>query len=73
MSITTEKIWLIPVAIIGVIALIFGNSILMAYPLMWCWNFVVPTMFGLSKITFWQMFCLNFLLTSFFKNNNIKY
>jgi len=65
-----KKFLLVPVTIVGVIVFAFGLSILMAYPLMWCWNYVMPFMFGLSKITFWQMFCLNFLMSSFFKSTS---
>jgi hypothetical protein len=38
--------------------LVFVASFLMAYPLMWAWNYVIPFVFGLPKINVIHSFCL---------------
>lgn len=35
-----------------VVALLVG--MLMALPVMWCWNYVMPDIFGLPELGFWQ-------------------
>ena len=57
-------------AIIGLIAIVI---VLLGYPLMLIWNWLVPEIFGLSEITFWQAIGLNILCTILFRPNiNIK-
>jgi hypothetical protein len=57
-------------AIIGVILLIVGtfllSAIFCALPAMLLWNWLMPTIFGLTKITFWQAFGLCFLASCIF-------
>lgn len=54
------SLWLIVVVlIIGLIA---------AFPVMWLWNFVMPAVFGLTRITFWQAFALYVLSNMLFKS-----
>lgn len=38
------------------------SSLLLAFPVKWLWNYVMPTIFGLTTITYWQAFAL-FLLS----------
>jgi hypothetical protein len=49
-------------AAIGVIlaaaCLIALVALLLAFPVMWCWNYVIPAIFGLSVLNYWQAFCL---------------
>ena len=33
-------------------------GLLIAFPVMWLWNYVIPDVFGLSTIVFWQAFAL---------------
>lgn len=47
-------------------------SILGALPLMLLWNWLMPVIFGLTKITFWQSFGLLFLCSILFKNTSIS-
>lgn len=42
-------------------------SLIAAFPIMWLWNFVMPAVFGLTRITFWQAFALYALSNIFFK------
>lgn len=44
--------------IVGTVLGIVALTILLTLPVLWCWNYVVPEVFGLSTITFWQAFCL---------------
>jgi hypothetical protein len=44
--------------IIGGACLIFLVALMLAFPVMWCWNYAIPAIFGLSVITYWQAFCL---------------
>ena len=53
-------------AIIGLIAIVI---VLLGYPLMLIWNWLVPEIFGLSEITFWQAIGLNILCTILFRPN----
>lgn len=34
--------------------------LLFTFPLLWLWNWLMPTIFGLTKITFWQALGLSF-------------
>ena len=49
-----RMIFLAPAAILGILlfALIGG------WVVMWLWNWLTPTLFGLPTITFWQAFAL---------------
>lgn len=44
-------------------------GLLLVWPLVWMWNFVMPDLFGVSTITYWQMFCLYMLIQCLFKLN----
>ena len=56
-------------AVIGMIAIAI---VLLGYPLMLLWNWLMPVIFGLPEITFWQAIGLNFLSTILFKSTTIK-
>lgn len=43
-----------------VFALIF--ALILTYPMMLLWNWLMPYIFGLPTLTFWQMFGLSILL-----------
>ena len=58
--------------VVGV-AIVFVFAVLVAFPVMWLWNWVIPDIFGLPTITFWQAFGLNLLCGLFFRGvGNIK-
>lgn len=42
---------------------------LLVWPLVWMWNFVMPDLFGVPTITYWQMFCLYMLIQCLFRLN----
>ena len=60
-------------AILLIIGLIVLAAILLALPLQLLWNWLMPTIFNLPMITFWQALGLNMLAGILFKSNiNIK-
>ena len=44
---------------------IFG--LILAFPVMWLWNWIMPAIFGLVKISFWQAFGINLLCGFLFR------
>jgi hypothetical protein len=60
--------------ILGSITLVAIIAIVMAFPVKWLWNWLMPTIFGLIKINVWQAFGLNLLsgllLKSTYTNSN---
>jgi hypothetical protein len=55
---------------IGTIAIIL---VILGYPVMLLWNWLMPELFGLREITFWQAIGLNMLSTILFRPSvNIK-
>ena len=69
-----NKIMLSVFAVVGVFAVIAGLGLFLAFPLKWCWNYVMPYLFELKTITWGQAWCLHFvcglLLKSTQTNNN---
>jgi hypothetical protein len=50
--------------LLGFIAIVI---VLLGYPVMLLWNWLMPEIFGLSEITFWQAIGLNVLCTILFR------
>ena len=40
-------------------------SIVLTFPVMWLWNYLMPMIFNLPKLTFWQTFGLQVLVGCF--------
>lgn len=57
-------------ALIAVILLAVGMII--AFPLSWAWNYVIPELFGLQRIGAMQAFCLYFVSSTLFKSTQTK-
>jgi hypothetical protein len=56
--------------LLGLIAIVI---VLLGYPVMLLWNWLMPEIFGLSEITFWQAIGLNVLCTILFRPSiNVK-
>lgn len=49
------------IAIFLVLAIAFIASLIFALPVMLLWNWLIPAIFGLVKISFWQAWGLSFL------------
>ena len=62
--------------VLGVILLVIGGialvTLLLGWPLMLLWNWLMPILFGLPIITFWQAVGLNMLSTIIFKSQSFK-
>lgn len=56
-------------AIVGIIVLAAGIGLLLAFPIMWCWNYAVFAVWGLPKITWGMAWCLSFLSSCFIKSH----
>jgi membrane protein required for beta-lactamase induction len=55
--------------VIGMLAIVV---VLLGYPLMLLWNWLMPVIFGLPEITLWQAIGLNLLSTILFKSTTTK-
>lgn len=56
--------------ILGIIGLIGIACFILGFPLMLLWNWIMPILFHLPNITFWQAIGLQFISTLLFKNNH---
>jgi hypothetical protein len=56
-------------AILFVVGIFLLSAIIMGFPTMWLWNYVMPYVFGLTPITLYQAIALNFLSSILFKSN----
>ena len=59
--------------ILGVTLIIFGGLILLGAPLMYLWNYVVPSIFGLRYITFWEAVGLNLITGILFRQSILPF
>ena len=55
--------------ILTAILIIAVTAVILGLPLMWLWNWLMPTIFYLDEITFLQALGLNALATILFKSN----
>jgi hypothetical protein len=55
--------------VLGLILYLIVIGILLALPVMLLWNFVMPDVFGLTEITFWQALALTLLSSFLFKSS----
>jgi hypothetical protein len=58
--------------ILLIVGLLMLAMILFGGPLMVLWNWLMPTIFGLTEITFWQACGLQLLATILFKSTSLK-
>ena len=58
--------------VLGVIALIAILAIIFSFPTMWLWNWLMPVLFGLTKITWVQALGINFLSGILFRSSSSK-
>lgn len=60
--------------LLGIIFMAIILSIIFAFPLMWLWNWLMPTLFKVPEITFLQAIGLNILSNMLFKSSsNLNY
>jgi hypothetical protein len=58
--------------IIAGIGILFVVAALMSLPVMLLWDWLMPTIFGLPEITWFQAWGLLFLCGLLFKNHTVK-
>ena len=56
--------------ILEFIGLLCIVAVLLGYPLMLLWNWLMPELFNLPVISFWQAIGLNILSSIIFKSSN---
>jgi hypothetical protein len=56
-------------AFLIVLGLFLLNAIILAFPTMWLWNWLMPRIFGLTQITLYEAMGINFLSGILFKTN----
>ena len=54
----------------GVLLVLALLAIVMGFPTMWLWNWLVPKIFGLISIGFWESVGLNLLAGILFRTSN---
>ena len=54
-------------SILAAILLVVLVAAILGFPLMWLWNWLMPGIFNLPEITFWQALGLNALSTILIK------
>jgi hypothetical protein len=61
--------------IIGLVGMVLGFvgvaallGIMLCFPLMWTWNYVMPYLFGLKVISWGQAWCLSFVCNTLIRN-----
>lgn len=56
----------------GFILIVAIVSLILALPTMLLWNWLMPILFGLTKITFWQALGINIFTSILFKSSNTQ-
>jgi hypothetical protein len=51
---------------------VFFLSLLLSWPFQLLWNWLMPVIFGLTKISFWQSYGLLLMAVCLFKNTSSK-
>lgn len=64
MSDTFTKIIVGFAAMLGVLIIVAILSIVLAFPIKWCWNYAVVSTFGLPTVTWGKAWCITFLANS---------
>ena len=54
---------------IGALVIVFVLSLIFTWPIMLLWNWLMPVIFNLPEISFWQTFGLMILCSLLFKSN----
>jgi len=60
-------------AVLMIAVAIFLAAIIWGFPTMWLWNWLMPKLFGVPTVNFWEAFGLSLLAGILLKSNvNIK-
>lgn len=49
---------MMPFLMFGALMMTFVIDLVLAFPLMWAWNYALPELFKLPQVNYWQAFCL---------------
>jgi hypothetical protein len=60
------------IGVVIVLAILAIGSIIAAIPMYILWNWLMPELFGLKVVTFWQAWGMVFLTSILFKNSSSK-
>jgi len=55
-----------------IIVALFLGGIILSFPIMWLWNWLMPELFNLQKIDYWQSFGLFYLSGLLFRSFTAK-
>ena len=66
------SIWASLISIIIALLIVFGISIIFAIPVWLLWNWLMPVIFGITKVSLLQAWGLTFLCSLLFKSNSIS-
>ena len=61
-----ERFLTVLTTLIYVMVVVCFIALAIGAPTMWLWNAIMPTIFGLTKITFWQAVGINLLCSILF-------
>jgi hypothetical protein len=64
----TRKIFAIVGMALGGVIIAAGMALILGFVVMWLWNWLMPAIFGLTKITFWQAWGMVVLSHILFKS-----
>jgi hypothetical protein len=64
-----ESVTIIIGGAVTLFTVIFGIALLFAFPTMWLWDWLIPTLFGLKEITLLQAAGINMLSGILFKSS----
>jgi hypothetical protein len=64
----TRKVFAIIGMALGGVIIAAGMALILGFVVMWLWNWLMPDIFGLTKITFWQAWGLVVLAHILFKS-----
>jgi hypothetical protein len=67
-----KQVGVILVGVLIIALSLFFSGLVLAFLVMWLWNFVMPSIFHLPEIGYWQAFCLYYLCGLLFKGVNVK-
>lgn len=55
---------------IGILIIAFIADLILAWPIMLLWNWLMPLIFGLKVLTFWEAFGVMLLCSLLFSNSS---
>ena len=56
-----EKLLIGVGTVVAALLILIFICVALCFPLMWCWNYVMPYLFGFKMITWSQAWCLMFI------------